>query len=340
LREAVRLRPGSAADRSNLGAILAQQGDVPGAIAVLKDAIRLKPDEPSAHFVLGALLCDKVGDYEGAVLEFRAAIRLKPAHGASYYNLGNALSAQGQTEAAIIAYRQATRFEPEYAEAHCNLGHKLREKALYVEAVTEFRRGHELGSKRPDWRYPSAQWVRDCEQMVGLEAKLPAILKGEAQPADAVERLAIAQMCYDKQLFAAAARFWSEAFRVDAKLADDMNAQNRYSAACAAALAGAAVGKDDPPPNDASRTKLRNQALNWLKADLAFWVKQLETSSPQSRASIVQTLQHWKIDSDLVPIRDPEALKRLPEDEQKTCRALWSDVDAALRRVSTQAGSD
>lgn len=28
-----------------------------------------------------------------------------------------------------------------------------------------FRRGHALGSRRPDWSYPSAQWVSACEAL-------------------------------------------------------------------------------------------------------------------------------------------------------------------------------
>jgi hypothetical protein len=171
--------------------------------------------------------------------------------------------------------------------------------------------------------------------MVSLEPKLPAILNGDVNLNTPAERLALAQMCYDKNLQAAAARFWTEAFESDAKLADEVESGNRYNAACAAALAGAGKSKDDPAPNDIAKAKLREQALNWLKADLAYWIKQLESGSPQSKSSANQTLQHWKTDPDLAGIRDVEALKRLPEDEQKSLRAFWTNVDATLERAST-----
>ena len=43
---------------------------------------------------------------------------------------------------------------------------------------------------------------------------------------------------------------------------------HRYNAACAAALAASGQGKDDPPPDDAAKAKLRQQARDWLKAEL------------------------------------------------------------------------
>ena len=48
---------------------------------------------------------------------------------------------------------------------------------------------HELGRQRPDWRYPSDRWVKDCERLLALEKKLPDVLGGEAaSPAEFVNR--------------------------------------------------------------------------------------------------------------------------------------------------------
>ena len=44
-------------------------------------------------------------------------------------------------------------------------------------------------------------------------------------------------------------------------------------------------------------------------------------------------LQHWKEDGDLAGIRDPEALAKLPAEEQRVWRALWADVDALLQKA-------
>ena len=73
-------------------------------------------------------------------------------------------------------------------------------------------------------------------------------MKGGA-PKDNAERLALAQRAYDTKRFAVAARLWAEALDSDPKLAADRQAQHRYNAACAAALAAAGQGKDEPAPD-------------------------------------------------------------------------------------------
>src|SRR5262249_34840481 len=151
--------------------------------------------------------------------------------------------AKGRLDEAIAEYRKAIDLQHDYAEAHCNLGHALRQRGDFAEALAALKRGHELGSKRKDWRYPSAQWVQQCERLLALDEKLPAIVKGDAQPADARERLQLAVLCqrYRKR-HAAAARFFSDAFAAEPELADDLGKQFRYHAACSAALAGSGQG--------------------------------------------------------------------------------------------------
>ena len=225
------------------------------------------------------------------------------------------------------------RLQPDHIWAHCNLGHTLKSQGKFSEALAELRLGHELGSKQPDWRSPSAQWVREAEQAVALAARLPAVLKGDDAPKDTAEGLAFAQLCYDAGRYSAATRFHAEALKADPKLADDRQTSHRYNAACNAALAGCGRGKDNPPPDQATRAGLRSQARDWLKAELAAWSKLIESGPPQERPVIVQTLQHWKADSDLAGIRDEGELKKLPEDEQRAWRALWSEVEALLAKA-------
>ena len=207
------------------------------------------------------------------------------------------------------------------------------QQGRFADALNELKRGHELGSKNLGWQYPSAEWVRNAERLVELDRKLPAVVSGHNKPADAAESLAFAQMCYDKKLHGASARLWAEAFQAQPKLADDMKVQNRYNAACAAALAGSGQGKDDAPLDDATKARWRKQAADWLKADLAAWSKISEGDSAKATQAISQTFQHWKADTDLAGLRDPDALARLPADEQKACRALWAEVDALLAKV-------
>ena len=169
--------------------------------------------------------------------------------------------------------------------------------------------------------------------MLVLDAQLAAILQGTQKPEDNSQRLQLAQRAYEKALFVAAAKLWAEALIADPKVAEDRQAQIRYNAACVAALASCGEGKDVPAPDQAAKAKLREQARVWLQAELAAWAKLLESDS-QAKPTVIQTLQHWKEDTDLDGVRDP---KGLPECEREPWRVLWSEVDALLAKA--QAGS-
>jgi tetratricopeptide (TPR) repeat protein len=177
--------------------------------------------------------------------------------------------------------------------------------------------------------------LRDSDPAIqSLDARLAAIVKGDQHASDEADRLQLAQRAYDKAFHATATRFWAEALIANPKLGDDRQAQHRYNAACAAALAGTGQGKDNPMPDDAARSKLRSQALGWLQAELAAWAKLLESGPAQARSVITQTLQHWKQDSDLAGVRDADALARLPERERKEWLSLWADVDTKMKRAA------
>src|SRR5262249_43506710 len=119
--------------------------------------------------------------------------------------------------------------------------------------------------------------------MAAFDARLRAILTGEQNLKDNGERLRFAQRAYDLTRFAAAVRWWQEALELEPSLGDDRQVQHRYNAACAAALAARGHGKDDPPPSDEQRTKLRQQALHWLTVELGTWAKRLATASREQR---------------------------------------------------------
>ncbi len=169
--------------------------------------------------------------------------------------------------------------------------------------------------------------------MVALDARLPALLKGDDHPADAAESLAFARLCYDRKLDAVATRLYAEGLRTDPRLADDRQNWHRYNAACSAALAGCGGGKDDPPPDEAERAKLRAQALGWLKGELAAWSKLLDGGKPESRAAVRQVLDHWKIDTDLAGLRDEVGLATLPPEERPAWLGFWADVETLLKKA-------
>jgi tetratricopeptide (TPR) repeat protein len=329
-KQALALDPKFAKAHYNLGNALQAKGDLDGAIAAYKKALALDPKFAQAHNNLGAILCDVRHDYDGAIAEFKKAIALDRKDTTAYYNLGNALKAKGDLARAIDAYQKAIVLDPRNAQAHGALGQALLGKGRFAEARTASQKavhllppGHPLGN-------PATQQLRQCEQWLKFDAKLPAVLKGDAPPADATEQLGFAVLCqHYKKRYTAAARFYTGAFSADPKL----ERQHRYNAACAAALAAAGKGVDAAMLKDQKRTRLRKQALDWLQDDLAAWTKVAGNGSAPAKAAVRRTLEHWQKDSDLAGVRDKAALAKLPKDEREAWGKLWAGVEALLKKA-------
>jgi eukaryotic-like serine/threonine-protein kinase len=332
-REVLKTRPDEAYARNNLAAVLAQQGKYEEAVSEFREAVRLRPDYVSPHDGLGNVLCSLRRPAE-AVEEYRTVLRLRPDFALTYGNLSYALRLQGKFDEAIEACRTALRLKADFPEAQYSLALALRGRGQFAEAVAEMRKARDLAPKDSDLLREIVRTLAAAERQAALVSRLPAIVAGEARPRDAGEMVDLAQMCSIKGLQGASARFWAEAFQANPKLADDVAGHWRYSAACAAALAGCGRGNDQPPLDDASRARWRQRALEWLEADLAAWSGILENGPRPARQPIPGLLRHWKDDPDLVGLRDPAALEKLPDDQQKACRSLWARVNALLARTA------
>jgi tetratricopeptide (TPR) repeat protein len=341
-REALRLKPNFAKPHGGLGNVLQDQGKVDEAIAEYREALRLEPNDLIGHINLGGALRDK-GKVDEASVEYRTALRLKPDSAAAHLNFGATLADQGKLTEAIAEFREALRLNRDLFEAHANLGLCLRSQGEFTEAVAELRKARDLARANPGIGHVGKANPRQVqvieaglaatERQASLAGRLPVVLAGKLKPADDAETLGFAELCYKKKLHGASARFWTEAFQAQPKLADDMQAQHRYNAACAAALAGSGQGKDEPPLDEPTKARWRKQAIDWLKADLAAWSQVVRSGPQQARQFVAQALQHWKVDPDLAGLRDPAMLAKLPMSEQAPWRDLWSAVDRLLEQA-------
>ena len=86
-----------------------------------------QPDFPETHINLGVAL-ELRGDLDGAIAEYRQALRMKPDDAKAHYNLGGALRLKGDLDGAISEYRQALRLKPDFPAAQNNLAIALRLK--------------------------------------------------------------------------------------------------------------------------------------------------------------------------------------------------------------------
>jgi serine/threonine-protein kinase len=368
-RQAIELDAKEAMAHYNLGLALYDKGDLEGAIAAYRQAIELVPEFSLAHNNLGNALYDK-GDQDGAILEYHKAIELDPKNAPAHSNLATALfskkdmdgavaecrkaieldaklapphitlglvlGAKKDLDGAIAACRTAIDLDPKCAKAHLALGLALFRQGRFVEARTATRRGLELIPERDPGRarQGALQLLQWCERLVTLDEKLSAVLGGQAEPADAAELLALGQLCQRyKRQHAAAARLYAGAFAAGPKLAADLRQQDRYNAACSAALAAAGQGGDAKHLPDKVQEMLRRQALGWLRDDLALYAKLAQRDEPAAKQAVRQTLTHWQQDTDLASVRDRAALDELPDDEGQQWHALWRDVAALLAKA-------
>ncbi len=220
-----------------------------------------------------------------------------------------------------------------------DLGERRFDKAQarLTRAIEWQRKALLANPGQPDYRKfldNHLSYLVQANEGLVLDARLAAVLTGTKKPKDDAERIQLANRAYEKALHATSARLYAEALANDPKLADDRQAGHRYNAACAAALAGCGQGKDDPPPNDAAKTKLRQQAFDWLQSELAAWAKVLATGPAGLKANIAPTLKHWKADADLAGIRDEKELAKLPEPERAALKQLWTDVNRLLTKAA------
>jgi hypothetical protein len=121
-------------------------------------------------------------------------------------------------------------------------------------------------------------------------------------------------------------------------LAEDLSTQYRHCAACVAAYAGCGQGEDAAPLDQKEHARLRQQALDWLRADLALWVKQLE-DSPQSAPKVRDRMESWQRDPPFAGVRDREALAKLPKAERDTWRKFWAEVAATRDKAQGQSAA-
>jgi serine/threonine protein kinase/Flp pilus assembly protein TadD len=334
-RIAVELDPKNADYHNSLGNTLRLKGQLDEAIREIHKAIELGPRCAGYHNSLGNALRDK-GQPDEAIRELHKAIKLDPMCAVPHSNLGIILKAKGQLDEASHELRKAIELDSTIAHPHALLGRTLLQLGRFAEAREASRRSLKLLPPGHPLRPAVTSDLRQCVEMHALENKLTAILEGKEQPADDAQRLALAQLCQKpfKKLYAGSFRFYREAFANDPKLANDLQRRYRYKAACAAALAGCEQGQDAQAIAEEERPRLRRQALDWLRADLAAYRRLLDKDPNKAGSAIGKQMQHWQQDADFTGVRGLKALAKLPAAERTDWQKLWQEVEALRQQVA------
>jgi serine/threonine-protein kinase len=215
------------------------------------------------------------------------------------------------------------------AMAQYCLGGKEEARTTLAAAISAF-----------DWRLARVrshdQWLwhvlrREAEAMIFPSTA--SFLEGKHEPRDNTERLALLGVCQFTNRTLASARLYADALAADATLADDPQFNHRYNAARSAAQAGCGRGADATVLGAAERKRWRDQAREWLRADLAARARAFEAGPADARARVRKALTRWREDADLACVRDPGELDKLAAEERKEFLALWAEVAAVLART-------
>ncbi|HEY71936.1 MAG: hypothetical protein B6I35_05605 [Anaerolineaceae bacterium 4572_32.2] len=138
----------SAKDHMDQGMEYIEQGQYEKAIAELKKAIELEPDNSDAHRNLGTVY-GELNQWEEAAAAYEQAIELDPDFGEAYGDLVGAYFYLERIPEAIEAGEKAIELAPDYATAHNNLGAVYANQGDLAAAIAEWEKAVELDPSDP-----------------------------------------------------------------------------------------------------------------------------------------------------------------------------------------------
>ncbi|HTP33063.1 MAG TPA: tetratricopeptide repeat protein [Candidatus Acidoferrales bacterium] len=139
----------------NLGALALNHKDVPSAVAHLRAALAVEPEQPAALNTYGVAL-ETGGSIDEAMEQFRHVLRVRPDDASARYNLAVALAGQGRYEEAALGFRELLAGHPEDRAAREHLAQALRELGDAAASAGRL-----------------AQAIECYREMVGLEPRDP-----------------------------------------------------------------------------------------------------------------------------------------------------------------------
>jgi len=309
-RKAIELKPDYADAHYNLGIALYDQQKLNEAAGTFRKAVELQPDLALAYDKLGTIVRAQK-KWDEALAISNKIIELRPDYAGAYFDLGNALNNLGKRPEAIAACRKAIELQPDFAEAYCNLGNFCAMPDSSWKACLHFAKDTSSAPGDRVGRFPSAPLVQGVEELVDLDTRLPAILRGELRPKDNQERMLSPTCVSDTR----------SCTPPPASTPTPLPRTRSWPTTCASSIATTPpAGPSSPPPARARtpRTSMTGPrpsaaaARDWLRADLILWSTHAGSNDPKSAPLCGRGFQQWQRDVDLAAVRDPEPLTKLP----------------------------
>ncbi len=319
---------------SEMAGILLRKGQRVEALALIEQALAQNPNNNYALRMRGT---ERVrdGKLDLAEADYRAALpncESDRIRAEVHFHMGSLLSKKKRREAALAEFVEAVRLRPDYATAHTSLANTHRLLGNFEAALDCMRRAHELGSKLPDWKHPTGQWIRDCEAEVAKAQRVRQVASGAevcASAQDLVELAAFGERCH---LPRAALHLYRRAFEADPSLLSTTGLPHRWSAARSAIAAMSETGAPTPGVPIESAVALSSMARNWLMAEVAARATSGSGSTNRDEAweaFLLDLLQS----PDWTNVRDQSRMLSLGGDEMKAWAEFWARLASEREKL-------
>jgi tetratricopeptide (TPR) repeat protein len=178
----------TAGDHYALGVALYQAGDLAGADAEFREALRLEPRALWPQFYHG-ICAYRRKDPEAAVAAFTACVVLAPSRremARHLYNRAKALKAAGRPRQALEDYDLALECDPGLAAAALNRALLHHEAGRYAEALRDLQRALDGGADPATVLYNRARVNLDQDNQAAAVADLRQALRHDPHNAEAL----------------------------------------------------------------------------------------------------------------------------------------------------------
>jgi len=338
----------------NLGGVLQAQHKYTEAGAAFEKALAIQPNQVEALVGLASVNFE-LRQYDSSVNYARAALNRNGKKSLAWYLLGASLAKTKQHREAAAALRQVVAIDSKDARAWGELGKSLYFTREFAESATAYRKAigldpkasglhtglglalcevgelsaaldaHETALMLLSSKSKLGESAREnadyCRKALEFERKLAV----ELVPRDVGPEFIRAELLRrNLKRYECAVRWYCRAFERSA-VADDVSNYHRYNAASAALLAAANEGVGVGKVDIAEQTSLRQQALDWLRADLKTW-RNLVQDDRTKKATLRVYLLRMNSDPAFAAVRDEAKLAELPHPHAEEWRIFWREA--------------
>lgn len=138
----VKLDPDHGAAWAHLAKLYMSEGQVNLADQALRETLRIKPEDPLVHDLIGTTL-SQMGEYGAAKAFYALSNQKKPDYPPFMQNQANNLVYHGETDAADAVFRRVLKIQPDNPQSHWSLASSTRAKdTTHIETMLSLVENH------------------------------------------------------------------------------------------------------------------------------------------------------------------------------------------------------